>query len=254
MAAMWSARLVADSRRGISERSLPQHRHSELERPIEQGERVLLSLRCVVQPVEQYAHVIDPEDGRRSPREDTAARHALGVLQELLYERDVAISKIERLHAERDLRRRTERVHEGGADELLVGSEKLQLRLDEREQLLLEWRAPQARTGADRGDGVIDFELEEMERDILLRLEVIEDRALGELRLPGDLPRRGLIEALRLEERERGVDDALAHGFLLARPRTAPTSRRGPRLPTRGGVSATPRFLCGGCRHGALWS
>src|SRR5688572_21490539 len=196
MAAMWSARLVADSRRGISERSLPQHRHSELERPVEQGERVLLSLRRVVQPVEQYAHVIDPEDGRRGPCEDAAARHAPGFLQQLLHETDVAIPKIERLHAERDLRRRAERVHEGRADELLVGREKLELRLDERKQLLLERRAPQAGTGADRGDGVIDFELEEMERDILLRLEVVENRALGELRLPGDLPRRGLIEAL----------------------------------------------------------
>src|SRR6185503_17594430 len=99
---------------------------------------------------------------------------------------------------------------ERGADEALVRFEVLDLGLNEGEQLFFDRSLVQLAILPYGGDRMVDLELEEVERDVVLRLEVVEDRAFGDLRLAGDLLCGRRVESLRLEEHERRIQDASA--------------------------------------------
>ena len=51
----------------------------------------------------------------------------------------------------------------------------------------------------------------QLEEDVLLALEVVVERGLGDAESLGDLAQRGLVVALLVEQLERDVEDALAH-------------------------------------------
>ena len=51
----------------------------------------------------------------------------------------------------------------------------------------------------------------QLQQDVLLALEVVVERGLGDAQPLGDLAQRGLVVALLVEQLERHVQDALAH-------------------------------------------
>ena len=51
----------------------------------------------------------------------------------------------------------------------------------------------------------------QLKQDVLLALEVVVERGLGDPQPLGDLPQRGLVVALLVEQLERHVQDPLAH-------------------------------------------
>src|SRR5881392_1576642 len=83
-------------------------------------------------------------------------------------------------------RSRLQRMNKGGADELFVWCEKLELAMNEGEELFFERGFPQARIFADGSNSLIHFLLEEMQGDVFLGPEIVEDGAFGDGGLAGD--------------------------------------------------------------------
>src|SRR5215831_4200475 len=71
-------------------------------------------------------------------------------------------------------------MNERSANEPLMRLEELELRLDQREELLLEWRSPQSGVASYNSHGVVDFKFKEIKRNIFLGREVIEHRAFSD--------------------------------------------------------------------------
>src|SRR5215831_4251862 len=101
-------------------------------------------------------------------------------------------------------------MNERSANEPLMRLEELELRLDQREELLLEWRSPQSGVASYNSHGVVDFKFKEIKRNIFLGREVIEHRAFSDSGAAGDRLGRCGIEALLLEQGERRVHDPFA--------------------------------------------
>ncbi len=95
---------------------------------------------------------------------------------------------------------------------------ELELAVHQGKELLLERRLPEPRVVAHGRNRMVDLLLEEVQRDVFLRREVIEQ---GAFRDPGparDGLRRRRLKASHLKEREGRGDDALLGCGFLALP------------------------------------
>jgi hypothetical protein len=117
-----------------------------------------------------------------------------------------------------------------------VWREKLELALHEGEQFLIERCMAKRGARAHGGDCLIHLEAKEVQGNVLLRLEVVEHRSLGDSRAARNCLCRGGVESLLLEERKRGRDDPALDDFLVARAQASFCGR---------GASA---LFLGGCR------
>src|SRR5437879_13349326 len=95
-------------------------------------------------------------------------------------------------------------MNEGGADETFVWSEKLELAVHEGEELFFEGRFSQPGILADGNNSLGHFLLEEMQGDVLLGHEIVKDGAFGDAGLARNRFSRRGIEALSLNDGQRG--------------------------------------------------
>src|SRR5262245_44570586 len=109
---------------------------------------------------------------------------------------------------------------QGRADKALVGSEKFELTVYQREQFFFQRCFAQPWIVAHGCDSVINFRLEEKERDILLSVEVIKDSAFGDAGFARDRFGGGGFEAFSLEKCEGCLNDAVADQLFALGPLT----------------------------------
>src|SRR5207237_8964027 len=101
-------------------------------------------------------------------------------------------------------------MNESNANELFVWSKKLKLAVHESKELFLKRRFPQTWIVADGRHGLINFLLEEIERDVFFGFKIVEDGAFGDAGFARNRFGRRGVKALRLEEVQRAGHDALA--------------------------------------------
>src|SRR5215468_915733 len=109
---------------------------------------------------------------------------------------------------------------QGSADKALVRSEEFELTVYQREQFFFERCFTKPWIVAHGSNSVINFLLEEKERDILLSVEVIKDSAFGDAGFARDRFGGGGFEAFSLKKCEGCFNDAVADQLFVLGPLT----------------------------------
>src|SRR5438552_15222692 len=133
-------------------------------------------------------------------------------------------------------------MNKGGPDEPFVWGQKLELAVNESEELFFEGGLPQTGIFADGSNRLVHLLLEEMQRYVFLGPEIIEDGTFGDTGLARNCFGRGGVKAFGLKQRQRGGHNPLPNRCFILRPPPNWTLRCGcaQRLSLRG------RFLsCG---------
>ena len=107
-------------------------------------------------------------------------------------------------------RRRFQGMDHRGPNEVFVRRKVFQLSMNEGEELLFKRRLLEARIVAHGGHRRIDFLLEEVQRNVVLALEVIKDRAFGDPRLPRNRLGSRRVKPFRLKQTQRRFHNLFA--------------------------------------------
>src|SRR5207237_4707870 len=97
-------------------------------------------------------------------------------------------------------RSRLQGMNESSANELFVWGKKRKLAVHESKELFLEGRFSQTWIVSDGRHGLINFLLEEIERDVFLGPEIVEDGAFGDSRFARNLFGSRRVEAFCLKQ------------------------------------------------------